>query len=407
MSSTQAAADRATRVRVAQQATRDRAAEQATRDRAAEREAPPIEWAGRNRAAEPAGGEWAAEIRRLAAERDAVILAHNYQAPEIQDVADHVGDSLALSRLAAASTASVIVFAGVYFMAETAKILAPDRTVLIPEPRAGCSLADTITAQQVRDWKAEHPGAAVVAYVNTSAEVKAESDLCCTSANAAQIVASLPAEREVLFLPDQFLGAYVQRVTGRANMHIWMGECHVHAGISPAELRRKAHAEEQAELFIHPECGCSTAALWQSQEGDLPPARTKVLSTGGMLEAARTTTAPVVLVATETGMLHQLRRANPAVRWEPVNPGAVCRYMKMTTPAVLLRCLREGVTEVTVPAGVAERARAAVQAMIKAGAPSGAAPARVRGAAGMPVPGAPAPAPARGPAGMPAGSTAE
>jgi quinolinate synthase len=297
-----------------------------------------------------------------------VILAHNYQAPEIQDVADHVGDSLALSRLAAASTASVIVFAGVYFMAETAKILAPDRTVLIPEPRAGCSLADTITASQVREWKAEHPGAAVVAYVNTSAEVKAESDLCCTSANAAQIVASIPARQEVLFLPDQFLGAYVRRVTGRANMHIWLGECHVHAGISPVELRRKASAEPAAELFIHPECGCSTAALWQAGEGDLPLGRTRVLSTGGMLEAARTTTASTVLVATETGMLHQLRRANPAVRWEPVNPEAVCRYMKMTTPAALLRCLRERATEVTVPARTARRARRAVQAMLTAGA---------------------------------------
>jgi quinolinate synthase len=254
-------------------------------------------------------------------------------------------------------------------MAETAKILAPDRTVLIPEPRAGCSLAETITAQQVRDWKAEHPGAVVVAYVNTSAEVKAESDLCCTSANAAQVVASVPADREVLFLPDQFLGAYVRRVTGRANMHIWLGECHVHAGISPADLRRKARATAKsgAELYIHPECGCSTAALWQAGEGDLPAGRTKILSTGGMLEAARTTTAPAVLVATETGMLHQLRRANPAVRWEPVNPGAVCRYMKMTTPATLLRCLREGVTDVTVDPGVAERARRAVQAMLTGG----------------------------------------
>jgi quinolinate synthase len=309
---------------------------------------------------------WAAEVRRLAAQRDAVILAHNYQAPPIQDVADHVGDSLALSRLAAASTARVIVFAGVYFMAETAKILAPDRTVLIPEPRAGCSLADTITAAQVREWKAAHPGAVVVAYVNTSAQVKAESDLCCTSANAAQVVASVPAEREVLFLPDQFLGAYVKRVTGRTNLHVWLGECHVHAGISPDELRRKADADPAAELFIHPECGCSTAALWQAGAGDLPPGRTRVLSTGGMLQAARATTAPAVLVATETGMLHQLRRANPAVRWEPVNPGAVCRFMKMTTPAALLRCLREGITEVTVEPDTAERARRAVQAMLAA-----------------------------------------
>jgi quinolinate synthase len=312
--------------------------------------------------------EWAAEVRRLAAERDAVILAHNYQVPEIQDVADHVGDSLALSRLAAASTASVIVFAGVYFMAETAKILAPDRAVLIPEMRAGCSLADSITAEQVREWKAGHPGAAVVAYVNTSAEVKAESDLCCTSANAAQVVASVPADREVLFLPDQFLGAYVRRVTGRDNLRVWAGECHVHAGISPADLRRKANADPQAELFIHPECGCSTAALWQAGEGDLPAGRTRVLSTGGMLEAARTTTATSVLVATETGMLHQLRRANPAVRWEAANPDAVCRFMKMTTPAALLHCLREGVTEVTVEPDVAARARRAVQAMITVGA---------------------------------------
>ncbi len=314
---------------------------------------------------------WAAQVRRLAKQRDAVILAHNYQAPPIQDVADHVGDSLALSRLAAASTASTIVFAGVYFMAETAKILAPDRTVLIPDPRAGCSLADSITGEQVREWKAGHPGAAVVAYVNTSAEVKAEADLCCTSANATQIVRSLPADREILFLPDQFLGAHVQRETGRANLHVWMGECHVHAGISPGELRRKAAADAGAELFIHPECGCSTAALWQAGSGDLPPGRTRVLSTGGMLEAARTTRASSVLVATETGMLHQLRRANPAVSWEPVNPNAVCRFMKMTTPDTLLRCLRDGVHEVEVAPDIADRARRAVRAMIAVGTPSG------------------------------------
>ena len=317
-----------------------------------------------------AGAEWAEQVRLLAAQRDAVILAHNYQRPEIQDVADHVGDSLALSRIAAASMANVIVFAGVYFMAETAKILAPERTVLIPDPRAGCSLADNITAEQVRAWKAEHPGAAVVAYVNTSAAVKAESDVCCTSANAAQIVASLPPDREVLFLPDQFLGAHVRRVTGRGNMHVWLGECHVHAGISPGDLRRKMAERADAELFIHPECGCSTGALWQAGTGDLPGSRAKVLSTGGMLAAARSTTAPAVLVATEVGMLHQLRRANPAVRWEPVNPGAICRYMKMITPATLLRCLREGVTEVRVPAEVAARARRAVQAMIAVGSPS-------------------------------------
>jgi quinolinate synthase len=307
---------------------------------------------------------WAARVRRLAAARGAVILAHNYQRPEIQEVADHVGDSLALARLAAASSAGVIVLAGVYFMAETAKILSPQRTVLIPDPGAGCSLADSVTAEQVREWKREHPGAAVVAYVNTSAEVKAEADVCCTSANAAEVVAAIPAERDVLFLPDQFLGAHVRRVTGRANLQVWLGECHVHAGISPDALRRKAAANPEAELFVHPECGCGTAALWQAGTGDLPAGRTRVLSTGGMLTAARSTRAPAVLVATETGMLHQLRKANPAVRWEPVNPDAVCRYMKMITPQALETCLRDGVTEVRVAPEVAARARHAVEAML-------------------------------------------
>jgi quinolinate synthase len=314
--------------------------------------------------------EWSSEVRRLARERDAVILAHNYQRPEIQDVADHVGDSLALSRIAAASDASTIVFAGVYFMAETAKILAPDRTVLIPEPQAGCSLADSITADQLRDWKAEHPDAVVVAYVNTTAEVKAETDLCCTSANAVDIVNTVDKEREVLFLPDQFLGAHVQRMTGRENMHIWMGECHVHAGISPADLREKAMANPESELFIHPECGCATPALWLSGTGDLPAERTHVLSTGGMLDRARVTIAKSVLVATETGMLHQLRRANPAVNWEPVNQHAECVYMKMTTRDVLLRCLRDGTSEVVVEPEIARRARRAVDAMIAVGTPS-------------------------------------
>ena len=307
---------------------------------------------------------WPDRIRQLKRERDAVILAHNYQRPEIQDIADHVGDSLALARLAAASTASTIVLAGVYFMAETAKILAPERTVLIPDEKAGCSLADSITAQQLREWKREHPGAAVVAYVNTSAEVKAEADVCCTSANAPEIVAAIPAEREVLFLPDQFLGAHVRRVTGRANLHVWMGECHVHAGISPAELRRQAAAAPDAELYIHPECGCATPALWQASSEDLFTERTRVLSTSGMLSAARTVTAPRVLVATETGMLHQLRKARPDVSWEAVNPHATCRYMKMITAEALERCLRDGATEVTVDPQVAARARRAVEAMI-------------------------------------------
>src|SRR4029077_15254302 len=210
-------------------------------------------------------------------------------------VADHVGDSLALSRIAADAPEDTIVFCGGHFMAQTAKILRPAKTVLIPDQRAGCSLADSITPDELRAWKNEHPGAVVVSYVNTTAAVKALTDICCTSSTAVDVVESIDPDREVLFCPDQFLGAHVRRVTGRTNIHVWAGECHVHAGISPAELRRKASAAPTAELFIHPECGCSTAALWQAGEGDLPAGRTRVLSTGGMLEAARTTSAPAVL----------------------------------------------------------------------------------------------------------------
>jgi quinolinate synthase len=314
---------------------------------------------------------WHAEVRELARQRDAVLLAHNYQVPEIQDVADHVGDSLALSRIAAECAASTIVFCGVHFMAETAKILAPNKTVLIPDTRAGCSLAESINAEQLRDWKRQHPGAVVVSYVNTTAEVKAETDICCTSANAAEVVGSIPAEREVLFLPDQFLGAHVQRVTGRRNLHIWAGECHVHAGINGAALAAKAAAAPEAELYIHPECGCATSALYLAGEGAVPAERVRILSTGGMLKAARTTGAREVLVATEIGMLHQLRRAAPGVDFRAVNDRASCRYMKMITPAALLRCLREGTDEVHVPREIVERARGAVQRMIAIGQPGG------------------------------------
>ena len=315
---------------------------------------------------------WRAEVRALADERDAVLLAHNYQLPEIQDVADHVGDSLALSRIAADCPASTIVFCGVHFMAETAKILAPDKTVLIPDARAGCSLADSIDAEQLRAWKREHPGAIVVSYVNTSAEVKAETDICCTSANAVEVVDSIPADRPVLFLPDQFLGAHVQRVTGRRNLHVWAGECHVHAAINGAQLTAMVAAAPDAELYIHPECGCATSAVYLAGEGAVPAQRVRILSTGGMLDAARTTGARQVLVATEVGMLHQLRQAAPEVDFRAVNDRASCRYMKMITPAALLRSLHDGTDEVHVPPQIAERARGAVQRMIAIGRPGGA-----------------------------------
>jgi quinolinate synthase len=315
---------------------------------------------------------WADEVRELARRRDAELLAHNYQLPAIQDVADHTGDSLALSRIAAESDASTIVFCGVHFMAETAKILAPDKTVLIPDANAGCSLADSITADQLREWKAEHPGAVVVSYVNTTAAVKAETDVCCTSSNAVEVVESIPADREVLFLPDQFLGAHVRRVTGRENMHVWAGECHVHAGISGPALTAQVEAHPDAELFVHPECGCATSALYLAGAGAVPEDRVKILSTGGMLDAARASSAASVLVATEIGMLHQLRKAAPEIDFRAVNERASCRYMKMITPEKLLRSLREGTDEVRVDPELAARGRAAVQRMIAIGQPGGA-----------------------------------
>ncbi|MBP2324062.1 quinolinate synthase [Kibdelosporangium banguiense] len=314
---------------------------------------------------------WRDEVRRLVDQRDAVLLAHNYQLPEIQDIADFTGDSLALSRIAAESDKSTIVFCGVHFMAETAKILSPGKTVLIPDARAGCSLADSITGADLRAWKAEYPGAVVVSYVNTTAEVKAETDICCTSSNAVDVVASIPADKEVLFCPDQFLGAHVKRVTGRDNIRIWAGECHVHAAINGPELAERASADPDADLFVHPECGCATSALYLAGEGIVPPEKVKILSTGDMVKAAKATQARSVLVATEIGMLHQLRKAAPEIDFRAVNDRASCRYMKMITPAALLRGLRENKDQVHVDPETAARARASVQRMIEIGQPGG------------------------------------
>lgn len=335
-----------------------------------------------------ANEEWTAEIKRLKQERNAVILAHNYQIPEIQDIADFTGDSLALSRKAAETDADVIVFCGVHFMAESAKILSPNKTVLIPDEEAGCSLADSITADELREWKSEHPDAVVVSYVNTTADVKALTDICCTSSNAVDVVKSIASEKEVLFCPDQFLGAYVQRETGRDNIRVWAGECHVHAGINGAELAEQARQNPEADLYIHPECGCANSAIFLAGEGTIEKERVHMLSTGGMLDmakegagstvdgtaggtavATRPRTSRKVLVATEIGMLHQLRQAAPEVDFQPINDRASCVYMKMITPAALLRCLAEGVDEVDVPTEVADKARASLEAMIAIGSP--------------------------------------
>jgi len=308
------------------------------------------------------------EIRSLAQARDAVILAHNYQLPEIQDVADFVGDSLALSQQAARTPAATIAFCGVHFMAETASILSPAKTVLIPDRDAGCSLSDSITAAQLADWKAEHPGSIVVMYVNTSAEVKALTDYCCTSSNAVAVVRHIYATHaagcEILFGPDMFLGAYVERQVGR-RMHVWDGECHVHAAIRPADIAAARERHPDAEFLIHPECGCSTAVMEYVAAGDIASDGVHMLSTGGMLRYAHAA-APgsSAIVATEVGMLYPLREAAPEVTFIAANEQASCRFMKMITLPKLRDSLRDSVHEVRVPEQVAAAARTAIERMV-------------------------------------------
>ncbi len=311
-----------------------------------------------------------AEVRALAEERNAVILAHNYQVPEVQDVAHFVGDSLGLSRQAAETDADVIAFCGVHFMAETASILSPGKTVLLPDLDAGCSLADSITAEQLRGWKAKHPGAVVVMYVNTTAEVKAETDYCCTSANAVQVVEHIYREHgdetEILFGPDMWLGAYVERTIGR-RMHVWDGECHVHAGIRPADINALRADHPDAEFMIHPECGCTTQVMEYVAAGDVDPERTHMLSTGGMLRFARGSEAETFIVATETGMLHPLAKENPDKEFIPANRAAACRYMKMITLPKLRDALRDLKPVVQVDPELAKRARVPIDRMVAIG----------------------------------------
>jgi quinolinate synthase len=318
------------------------------------------------------------EVRALAAERNAVILAHNYQLPEIQDVADCLGDSLALSRQATATDADAIAFCGVHFMAETASILSPEKTVLIPDPGAGCSLSDSIDADQLRAWKAEHPGAVVVMYVNTSAEVKAETDYCCTSSNAVKVVEHIWAEHgpetEILFGPDMWLGAFVERAAGlledperRARFHVWDGECHVHAGIRPEDIERTRAEHPEAEFLIHPECGCSTQAMEYVASGDVEADGVHMLSTSGMLRHVEANPDGSFIVATETGMLYPLQQAAPRANLIEANRMAFCKYMKMITLPKLRDSLRKMRFEVSVPEEIAERARVPIERMVAIG----------------------------------------
>ncbi|MEK7401419.1 MAG: quinolinate synthase NadA [Gemmatimonadota bacterium] len=312
-------------------------------------------------------GDLQAEIRELAKTKNAVILAHNYERAEVQDVADFVGDSLGLSREAAKTDADTIVFCGVHFMAETAAILSPKKTVLLPDMAAGCSLAATIDADQLRAWKAEHPKAVVVSYVNTTAEVKAESDYCCTSGNAVEIVNAIPRNKEILFLPDMFLGAHVRRVTGRDNIHVWMGECHVHAGIDPENIRLQRSLHPHAEFLIHPECGCSTSVIEAISAGDIDKSGVQILSTEGMINRPRESEADEFIVATEVGILYRLRRENPRKKFFAANDRATCAYMKVTTLPKILRSIELNQYPITVDASIAARARKAIERMIAVG----------------------------------------
>ncbi|MGB7685209.1 MAG: quinolinate synthase NadA [Solirubrobacterales bacterium] len=323
-------------------------------------------------------GELSEEIRALAAQRNAVILAHNYQLPEVQDVANYLGDSLGLSRQAAATDAEAIAFCGVHFMAETAAILSPEKTVLIPDPDAGCSLADSIDADQLRAWKAEHPGALVVMYVNTSAEVKAETDYCCTSSNAVKVVEHIWAEHgpetEILFGPDMWLGAFVERETGihedserRARFHIWDGECHVHAGIRPDDIAQTRAEHPEAEFLIHPECGCATQAMEYVASGDIEPEGVHLLSTSGMLQHVEEHPDGSFIVATENGMLYPLQQAAPGANLIEANRMAFCKYMKMITLPKLRDSLLEMKFEVRVASEIAERARVPIERMVAIG----------------------------------------
>jgi len=304
------------------------------------------------------------EILTLKKEKDVVILAHNYQVPEVQDIADFVGDSLGLARQAAKTSHKTILFCGVHFMAETAAIVSPQKKVLIPDLDAGCSLSDSITVNDLRKWKKQHPGAIVVGYVNTTADIKSELDYCCTSSNAVNVVKAIPEDKEILFLPDMFLGSYVSKMTGRKNMYIWAGECHVHAGISPEDVLKKLDSMPNAEFVVHPECSCTTPMLYDVASGSYNGRQVQILSTEGMMKYVNQSTANQFVVATETGILYRMRNQNPGKTFVPASEKAECQYMKMITLQKVYDSLVDDKYKVTVPKKTADKARLAIERML-------------------------------------------
>ena len=289
------------------------------------------------------------KIENLKQEKDVVILAHNYQIPEVQDVADFVGDSLGLARQAAKTPHKTILFCGVHFMAETAAIISPEKKVLIPDVAAGCSLSDSITLDQLKKWKQEHPNAIAVGYVNTTAEIKSELDYCCTSSNAVNVVKAIPEDKEILFLPDMFLGSYVAKMTGRKNMSIWAGECHVHAGITPEHVKEKLNTLNQAEFLIHPECSCTTPMMYDVANGSYKSNQVQILSTEGMMNHVKNSKSNEFVVATETGILYRMKQQNPTKKFIPASEQAECEYMKMITLEKVYNSLLNDTAVVTVP----------------------------------------------------------
>ena len=304
------------------------------------------------------------KILKLKEEKDVVILAHNYQIPEVQDIADFVGDSLGLARQAAKTNHKTILFCGVHFMAETAAIISPEKKVLIPDLEAGCSLSDSITIEQLRKWKKEHPNSITVGYVNTTAEIKSELDYCCTSSNAVNVVKAIPSEKDVLFLPDMFLGSYVAKMTGRKNMFIWAGECHVHAGITPSDIDRKLESMANAEFLVHPECSCTSPMLYDIASGSYKNRQVQVLSTEGMMNYAKNSSSSEFVVATETGILYRMKQQNPEKTFVPASDKAECQYMKMITLDKVYDSLVNEKYEVKVPRNIAVKARLAIDRML-------------------------------------------